>query len=826
MSFRAAIPVLALALPALAHLSVSSADGAARALAIRFDLDLALPPGTPLDLSRALPHTPVGPPRTPSTPAATNANGERRTASTPQTIEIAPAVPGGFALLRVLTWDLTAHIGWLGEVDRAEHPFTRGGGELPYPPPVQRPFWWMTLAPLLRLLLHPQLVSEEETRAHLIELGEAVLPALDAARSEPALEPLCEQIAAQIGRPTHGSPAPRRDADPDRAMWLRFVAEQLVQRHPHDPELGFGEQLYLFGERAVPAVVEYLDHEHPFLRRNAVVALERLGGRAALDALVERFGSTKDPVQWCRAALALGRRRYAPALDPLLEALAKEEERWRLAVLMHAIGSIGEPRAAALLAKRAHAFLGHPDLAMAALVALARLPQREAPDEVRRYLEAVLREPATRWRCPETPPGYAPDRPDANDARHRALVQLARIARSASALGDASSAEVLLGWVGTPAPSARELRFTGLESASSSLSQILPPARLVYLEQLARLGEPGRRVLLAVARDGQVDPLLRAEALRFAPSEERALLAAELSEDPRAEDSLRVAALEILSALRPPALAAVAARLARPLLKGRDLDSLAPAERFLLRRAMEALGATGGADGLELLLAWAAARSAEAPVSSKLEQALRAQAAALVSLVAEKRSVKAARQEIADLVDLAISKRLSPIYREANREQALARIAALLEGLRARHEASYRELVAVSIANELTGRAPSGGNAEVVFEPRVPLGDALCSELARRSAPQTQLALLRRLQEKSGLERGYAALALGGVSPRVAGPHLLAALEDREPFVRLCASVALERATGEPNRCDWISGSPAACTAAIESWRAALEQRR
>ncbi|MBK9384336.1 MAG: HEAT repeat domain-containing protein [Planctomycetes bacterium] len=824
MSFRAAIPVLALALPALAHLAVPRGNALSRPYAAGLDLDLALPPGTPLDFSRALPHTPVGPPRAPATPSG--ANGETRTESVPQTIEIAPAAPGSFALLRVLTWDIAAHIGWLGEVDGAQHPFTRGGGELPYPPPVQRPFWWMTLAPLLRLLLHPQLVSEVETYAQLIELGEAVLPALDAARSEPALEKLCERIASEIGRPVRGAPTPRRDADPDRAMWLRYVAEQLVQRHPHDPELGFGEQLYLFGERAVPAVVEYLDHEHPFLRRNAVVALERLGGRTALEALVECFRRTKDPVQWCRAALALGRRRYAPALDPLLESLAKEEERWRLAVLMHAIGSIGEPRAALPLAKRAHAFLGHPDLAMAALVALARLPQREAPEEVRRYLDAVLREPATRWRCPETPSGYAPDRPDANDARHRALVQLARVARSASAFGDSDSAAVLLAWLKEPVASAVASPFAGMESATSALSGISPPARLVYLEQLARLGEPGRRALLSVARDGQLEPLLRAEALRFSPSEERAMLAAELAQDPRVEGSLRVAALEILSALRPSTLATVAAHIATTLLRSGDLESLDPAERFLLRRAMEALGAMGGARSLELLLLWAGARSAEAASSPKLEQALRAQVAALVSLVAEKRSVKAARQEISDLVDLAIAKRLSPIYREENRAQAIVRVEALLEGVRAPHDASYRELAAASIANELLGRALPSGGSEVVFAPHVPLGDALCSELARRGAPQAQLALLRRLQEKQGVERGYAALALGGVPPRVAGSHLLTALEDREPFVRLCACVALERATGEPNRCDWIGGSSAARAAALESWRAALEQRR
>jgi hypothetical protein len=807
MTFRAAIPVLALALPALAHLAAPSCGKSASSSgSIRVDLDLALPPGTPLDLTRALPHTPVGPPRSPTTPSTAANDGERRTISTPQSVDIAPSVPGSFALLRILTWDLTAHIGWLGE--------------------VRRPFWWMTLAPLLRLLLHPQLVSEAETQAHLIELGEAALPALEAARSEKALFPLCAEIATRIGRPDRHAPAPLRHADPDQALWLRYVAEQLVERHPHDPELGFGEKLYLFGERAAPAVAAYLVHDHAFLRRNAVVALERIGGRVALAALAEQLSRTTDAVQWCRIALALGRRRHVPALDELLAQLARAEEPWRVAVLFHALGSIGEPRAAEPVARRARACLGDPDLVMAALVALARMPQREAPDAVRGFLDAVRRESATRWHCEDPPPDYAPDRHDAPDARHLALLQLESIARSAAAPADAERAEVLFGWLRAPDTAAAERPFTGLEGATGTLSRVLAPARLAFLEQLARLGERGRNALLVIARDAQIDPELRVQALRFAPFTERVGLAARLAEDTQADGALRIAALEILTALRPSELGDVAARIAAPLLLVSDLDALDATKRFLLRRAMEALGAAGGERGLELLLAWAGRRSVEAPPSAKLEDALRAQVAALVSLVAEKRSVRAAEQEIADVVDIAISKRLSPVFRVENRAQAVARVQALLEGLRSNPAPSYRALVADSIANELLGRVLSAAQVEVVFAPRIPLGDALCSELARRNAAATQLALLRRLQDPQSVERGYAALALGGVPARVGGAHLLVALDDRELFVRLCAAVALERLTGEPNRCDWFAASAAARAEAVEIWRAALERRR
>jgi HEAT repeat protein len=684
----------------------------------------------------------------------------------------------------------------------------------------------MTLAPLLRLLLHPQLVSAAETRAHLIELGEAAIPALQAARSEKALEPLCVAILEAIGRPDGRAPAPRFDADPDRAMWLRFVAEQLVERHPYDPELGFGERLYLFGERAVPALVEHLDHEHAFLRRNAVVVLERIGGRVALEALTAALERTRDPVQWCRIALALGRRRYVPALDPLLAQLGSEREPWRLAVLFHAVGSLGESRAAPAIPRRAAAHARDADLTMAALVALARLPQREVPESVGKYLDAVRGVAAAIWRQDGPPPGYSPDRPDDPSARHEALLQLVRVARSASDFTDGESAAELLSWLGPADRAAALLPPRALTGDGGALARVAAPSRLVYLEQLARLGEKGRLALLEVARDGRTEAQLRAQALRHAPSEERAALAAEIAVDERVEGSLRIAALEILSGLRDRALGSVALRIARQVLAEPDLDALDAAERFLLRRAIEALGSTGGEAALEVLLACASRPAAAAPPSAKLEQALRSQVAALVATVAEKRSVRAVAREIEDLVDLVVAKRLSPVYRVDNRARAIERVTALLDGSRTNQEPRYLALVTESIANELLGRVLAGGESAVVFAPRVPLGDVLCFELARRSEPTAQLALLRRLRHDDAVERGHAALALGGVPPRVGGAHLLQALLDREPFVRLCAAVALERLCGIPNACDWWRGSDANRAAAVERFRAALELRR
>ena len=89
-----------------------------------------------------------------------------------------------FALVRILTWDLAAHIQWLQNLPEELGPTTGGTGLEPAPPRPGDALYWMTVAPIFRLLLHPQAVSRAETLAHLVELGEPTLSVLSAAAGE------------------------------------------------------------------------------------------------------------------------------------------------------------------------------------------------------------------------------------------------------------------------------------------------------------------------------------------------------------------------------------------------------------------------------------------------------------------------------------------------------------------------------------------------------------------------------------------------------------------------------------------------------------------
>ena len=306
----------------------------------RPDLDVSIPPGAATDWGRAFPA--FTPSRgslfaTSPRPEAGGADAPDRSSSRPRKAELDVHIGSSFGLVRILTWDLQGHLSWISGQHDLEPLSGRTGREPDLPRPGDA-LYWIGIAPLLRLMLHPELVSEAGTLAHLIEIGEPVLGVLSSVEREGQLRDAARLLEEEI-LARRGSVAPLAGETPLDRMWSRFVFEELVRAPPYDPQDDFGAQLFVFGEELLPYVLRYTSSDDPFLRRNAVAALSRYRQRDAYVALVEHALTGEDPVVLARALAGLGRG-FGPAVgSALAERLDPRDEPWLQVAMIAALGA-------------------------------------------------------------------------------------------------------------------------------------------------------------------------------------------------------------------------------------------------------------------------------------------------------------------------------------------------------------------------------------------------------------------------------------------------------------------------------------------------------
>jgi hypothetical protein len=113
--------------------------------------------------------------------------------------------------------------------------------------------------------------------------------------------------------------------------------------------------------------------------------------------------------------------------------------------------------------------------------------------------------------------------------------------------------------------------------------------------------------------------------------------------------------------------------------------------------------------------------------------------------------------------------------------------------------------------------APIGSVRNDAFS-QVPLLETILMELARKADDAAIDALADLLHDKGHPDRGAACLALGATGRVEAGPHLLYALKDDEPFVRLCAYLGLKHLTHHDHFVDWLSASASDLDKAFQEW--------
>ncbi|MCB9871532.1 MAG: hypothetical protein H6836_07610 [Planctomycetes bacterium] len=797
------------------------------------DLDVGIPPGSPTAWGRRFPSiTPRGGPLFAITPRAKKgpANGDPK--QTPHTVAHPVEVPmnvhisTSYGVVRILTWDLEGHLRWVSRTPRAKSgPVTGPRPGQVVLPPVADGLYWANMASLLRLLLHPQLVSEQEMIAHLVEVGEPVLAALDNSVAESALEAPSKTIRRMVGA-TVGGNTPLAGKTPRDTMLRRFLAEELVKAYPYDPEGGFGRRFFLFADELEGAMVQYArEHTGVFLRRNATSALGRYGSMKASRALCDLAASTRDPVVLTRALAALGTFRTLPKDDRerlLKRMMAVTDPVEKIAFVTAA----STPEAVPYLLRLARSARNR-DMLQAVLATLIATPLPPGEAAVTAFAKNIALRAGSRpeqFQVAEHG-GTKPDAPDTPRMRGEIMHQLALFLQARVGKAGNSAAKKVLAMVQKPGaapkrpprgprgrPVARRTSYP-----NTSMSGVQPPAQMLFLETLKLLGDPGQDALAQIAADSTVDPVLRGHALTQLSWSRRGEIAAEIMD--RGSTEAKIYAIEVLANDSHATLE----KTCRKLLKdaARASSRPAPELRYLWLQALKALdrrGLLSTADVLALM----PLPSAKEAGNDKLQDEAKARIQQLVASVAKGLSARALAKAIDDLLDWVFANGLNPRLARLDRRQVEDQVRKRLEGLRSRRtDKSVQARIANSLLVYLTGfRLGVSLQDRAEFRPVVLLEEEILLALGRTRTKEAGDALARFLDEKQGNRlRAHAALAVGMLGKLEFARHLVPVLSDPDGFTRFCAYESLRHLTRRDVWADWMYGDETARSLAATQYR-------
>jgi hypothetical protein len=402
------------------------------------DIDVAVPPGTPLEWDKDL-HQPVptgwrG--KVPTTDRAAEA-GKAAPAGAPQkgatVVSHAPIDFGTTNLYRyfgVTTRDIMNHIKVEapgGGLYKKDDVATGGGSGLQwtYKPEHPTELVWVGVAGCLRSILHPELVSVPETVAYLCEVGETTLPGTQVTPT-----PVGEKVRAMVTPIPEPFPPVRAGVGTFDSMLNRLVVVELTTGFPHSLDPTFARRTLALGDRAWRAVLESTRANHSLLVRNAVSVLSNYKNPEAVEELRKLLRSGDAVVKY-RALSGLGRQRDRGAVPLLVQGLASADEVWR-AACAYTLGMIGDPAAAEDLIKAARA-TGDLDFLWSLLPAIARLagPKKEFEDFFALAEKAVLQ--GGLYKEPPAPPkNMVPPKPEPPGTKLQVVVEMCRLGLAAA----------------------------------------------------------------------------------------------------------------------------------------------------------------------------------------------------------------------------------------------------------------------------------------------------------------------------------------------------------------------------------------------------------
>jgi len=759
------------------------------------DIDVAVPAGTPWDWLRALPQGLLF--ESSLSPPVSEDGRYARPALDRSLRWVGISNP-----LRILTWDIANHVTWTAYQPPASPVITGSISLYDYPPRMNEPLHWMSMAVLLRALLHPAQTSRLQCFAHLAVLGESAVPALRAARSEASLREDCQQLLDSIGDFT-SIPVPPA-SKPRERMLLRVMQDELLEHHPFDPMQTFGRRIAWFGSQTGPLITRFAFVDHAFLRRNAVLLIADMEPWGARDVLLRLIEESPDPITRVRALHGLSRLGGRADAGTLVALLFSARPRYEKVALIEVLGSMKDPAVLPELARLLRQE-NDPEIALSVLHLLARVDSRSQVDVVGDIIDHIAHSfPGARWKVEGSP--IAPDLKDPPGFRGsivRQLLVLAqlRCGREVDSVEQAVERIVKIG----RSSEADAVTLLGT-SANESLRWVLPYVRYAYLEALGSMDESGGSVLHRVLEDQTVETELRVHALRSLPRDQRAPVAIKLLRDRSQAAALRAFAFQELVDERHPAYREHARQLPDQWLDP-EAGSLSYEQQLCHWLAIDSLGNAGQlsvAECSRILESLEPRTPAEAGLQDEVRRRLR-------DLVDKAKDASVTDREVLTEIDLlldrlieaAIRTPVNPENRRGARSYIFDHLGRRTGSLRVRID---EELVIESLVADLVGGLPDSSpnnpsmspTAELrQFSPRVPLAESVLRALGQIDTEESVGILEDLLKVPSFPHRPLAALALGCSTRRNAWMALVRALDDPDRWVRLAADQGLRKVTGQ-----------------------------
>jgi len=551
----------------------------------RRDIEVGVPPGTPLEWDRDLfrPATserrgriPVRPPAPlPSAPSRATVVHER----IPEPLLVDFGSTSLYDYFRITTVDIMRHVNVLWprrgvydpDVPSEEPPDLVWS----YPPAYATELYWAGALNTLRAILHPEVVSARELACYILEIGECGLTGSKNVRY--AVGDNIDGPLPLKNYPVYHPEVP--DARPPVAggetpleqMIHRMVVVELTNGFPYSFDPSYARYTLACGRSSLWSVIECSRSEHTFLARNAVAILALMPFDEARAELRKIVADGKDIISWMRAVMALARKRDL-AIVPDLERWAEKGDEIQSTAAIHALGLVGDRKSVKTLLKIAHD-TDELETLWTVLPAIARLNDdaQETRDGLRKLVNKRVKPPKK-----QPSGGMVPPKPEPQGTKGRIVDAMLTFARVAS--GE------------------KELRAELLDRIDRvGLANIHPANGYLAIDVLALCGEPAKPLVRKLVETKDLDPAVRASALaRLKPLDPlTATLAKKLALDVRLHVAVRGMALLALSELEDPALAREAADEILSDYVKRDTVA-PPVQASLAAMSMQILGSTGG----------------------------------------------------------------------------------------------------------------------------------------------------------------------------------------------------------------------------------------
>jgi hypothetical protein len=202
-----------------------------------------------------------------------------------------------------------------------------------YPPKMPGELYWIAIANCLRSVLHPELMSEPESMAYLVQIGEVSLYGADTVQSpwSGRLKSLIKDI------PPNPPEFPTSNIPMDNIL-IKLAVMELISGYPFALDPKYAKRTLLLGEASFEAVLKCAQSGHPFLQRNAVVILANYNNDRSAAELQKIAEKSSDPVVKVRAIAGIGRRKDKKLIPVLLTYLKSGEDYVR-AIATYALGN-------------------------------------------------------------------------------------------------------------------------------------------------------------------------------------------------------------------------------------------------------------------------------------------------------------------------------------------------------------------------------------------------------------------------------------------------------------------------------------------------------